>query len=105
METRDTSIDLIPNYKKQTLSYPGAIQPLCRYQKVGKKKEKAVIVVPLFLAPKTCFPALSALDRELIREWFRTKWGGHHHIMFMPNFLVRYYTTQLHWNKKSSEAK
>lgn len=90
---------LIPKHSKQQLFYPGAVVPLCKYIKIGKRRDKVVLVIPLFQETGSPYPQLDDIDKILIEEFFESAWGGMHHLMILPNELVPYYTKKIERRK------
>ena len=82
-------IRLKQNNKKKTLHYEGAVMPLCKFVKF--KKKKTVMIIPLFIESGTKIPQLDSIDKDLIKDHFKVAWGGHYHVMFLPNSLVKYH--------------
>jgi hypothetical protein len=67
------------------LFYPSAVMAIAKFKRIGRRKLKNVLVTPVF--PKNR-PLLDKEDRERILRFFEQEWGGHHHVIIIPNILM-----------------
>jgi len=81
--------------KRQEFYYAGATYPVAAWQRVGRKKERAVMIIPAEASI-----GITPFDEQKIREFFQKEWGGHHHIMFLPKELYKFYEIRRNRNRR-----